>query len=70
MNKYIVLKKVYWECNNITEYFQSVNNSEWIQKSNDYGDGLFNINNANHSFVYMRANYEQFLNRCNGMIRW
>lgn len=69
MKNYTVLKKVYWECENVTEYFESINNSEWVQKPNNYGDDLFNLNNANHTFIYMNATYEQFLNRCNGMIR-
>ena len=66
--KFSILKKVYWSVEGVSEYFESVNGSEWIQKTTEYGDNIFTTSNPNHQFVYSNANHDQFLNRKNGMI--
>jgi hypothetical protein len=68
MKEFIVLKKVYWECAGLSEYFESVNGGEWEERTKDYGDNLFTLSNPNHEFVYSVASYDEFLNRKNGMI--
>ncbi len=65
---YKILKKVYWNCEGITEYFESINGGEWVEKTKEYGDSVFNLNNDNHLFIFQCSSYDNFLKRKNGMV--
>jgi hypothetical protein len=63
-----MLKKVYFERQEKTEYWESDKNIGWIQKTNDYGDSIFTTNNTDHIYINIICSEHSYITSFQGLI--